>query len=110
MTTLPYASWQAQEGFEMFLTAASFDFTVALLFLGDGVWQLRSQQSSDTLERKNIAKMFSLLQWIEAEVYIEAKALKERDLSLEDCAITGKCLAAEEIKRLNNRFNHHLRF
>ena len=55
----PYGSSLARTSLEVALSSATFDQQVGLLFMGDGVLQLLSEQDSSTLGVRNIAKLMA---------------------------------------------------
>lgn len=56
LTQGPNASSANQEALDIALAAASFDQPVSLLFEGDGVYQLLTEQDPNIVGRKNLSK------------------------------------------------------
>ncbi len=78
---------QAQEALDAALTAAAFDQSVRLLFLDDGVWQLKAGQQ--TAAGRNPAALFRSLALYDVETppLVERESLQERGLREEDLLI-----------------------
>lgn len=56
LTQGPNASSNNQEALDIALAAASFDQPVSLLFEGDGIYQLLTEQDPNIAGRKNLSK------------------------------------------------------
>lgn len=83
----PAEGQRAFEALDAALTAAAFDQSVRLLFLDDGVWQLkRGQQASDG--RNPMALLGGLDVYdVVTPPMVEAESLQERGLREEDLMI-----------------------
>lgn len=83
----PVGGQQAQEALDAALTAAAFDQPVRLLFLDDGVWQLKRGQQS--VAGRNPAALFRSLELYDVETppLVERESLEERGLRAEDLLI-----------------------
>ncbi|MDD5036044.1 MAG: sulfurtransferase complex subunit TusC [Methylococcaceae bacterium] len=77
----PHAGVAARETLDMLMTVAAFDQTVRVLFLDDGVFQLKAGQRPQVLDFRPIAPMFEALEiyGIE-ELWVESESLSERGL------------------------------
>jgi tRNA 2-thiouridine synthesizing protein C len=97
----PYGSSLAREALDVALAAAAFDQPVAMLFLGDGVLQLLSQQKADAIEQKPLDKQLGALPLYDIDqLYVDAEALRERKLLLVDLALPAQPLSVAEITAL----------
>lgn len=78
----PHDGIVAQETLDQMLTVAAFDQPTRLLFLDDGVFQLKSGQRPDGLGLKHISPMFEALAVFDVEgLWVEAESLHERALT-----------------------------
>ncbi len=57
----PYGNSLANAALNVALATSVFDQTLALLFMGDGVWQLMPGQDSMGIAHKNLSKQLSAL-------------------------------------------------
>lgn len=97
----PYSSQLAREALDMALAFAAFDQEVAILFMGDGVYQLLEQQSTLQHGVRNIGKSLDSLALFDIEkVFICAKSLKQRQLQDTALKPLGKKLQPREIGHL----------
>jgi tRNA 2-thiouridine synthesizing protein C len=94
----PYGNSLAREALDVALTAATFDQTVAMLFLGDGVLQLLRAQQPSAIAQKALDKQLAALPLYDVEtLYVEAAALSARGLSSTDLALPVQVLSAAQI-------------
>jgi tRNA 2-thiouridine synthesizing protein C len=97
----PHGSLCAWEGLELALTAAAFELEVTLIFLDDGVYQLKNGQDTSALGIKNFAKAFGALNdYGVRRVCVEASSLEVRGLSASDLCIPVETLTTVEISAL----------
>ena len=75
--TAPYSSSRISAALDLILTAATFDQEVRILFVGDGVNNLLSDQQSEQAGAKNFSKAFSAF---------ELFGVKEVLVDEEDCS------------------------
>lgn len=96
----PYGSALAREALDVALTAATFDQSVALLFVGDGVLQLVRRQQPTAIAQKALDKQLSALPLYDVEtIYVEAEALAARGLTAADLVLPVQPLASAEMAR-----------
>lgn len=77
----PQAGWRVREMLDMIFTAAAFDQSVRLLFLDDGVYQLKSGQHPEAAGLAAVAPMFAALELYDVEeLWVERESLEERGL------------------------------
>lgn len=96
----PYGHSLARAGIELAMAAAAFEQPVALLFSGDGVWQLIDHQNTRVGE-KNHSKLVSALPiYGIAEIFIDSASLVERQLTPKDLCIPVVQLDKTEIATL----------
>jgi len=95
----PYGSSRAREGLDALLAAAVFDQRVSALFMGDGVFQLCSEQCP--IDRRNQHKMLLSLELYDVDqLYFSSSALASRDIAPTDIRLPGTALSDAEITNL----------
>jgi tRNA 2-thiouridine synthesizing protein C len=84
----PHGSIYALESLETVLIGAAFDQDVSMLFVDDGVYQLKKDQQPDGLEFKNFSKTYRALEMYDVEkLFVEKESLQERGLSVDDLLV-----------------------
>lgn len=106
----PYSSILSAAALDIVLTAAAFEQTLTLIFMGEGVLHLLSSQDSKASGLKNISKALSSLELYEVDqVFVEKDALKERNLKTENLVMRPDTLSlsqiAETIEKADQVFN-----
>jgi tRNA 2-thiouridine synthesizing protein C len=97
----PYGTVYALEGLEVVLITAAFDQDVSLVFIDDGVFQIKKDQETSGVNMKNFSPTYRALEGYEVEkVYAEKESLEARGLSEEDLVIPVEILSAAEISEL----------
>jgi len=95
---LPHGSSKVQDALDMILTTAAFDQQLSLLFLDDGVCQLKTHQQLAQLAGKDTAAMFQALSIYDVNaIYVEAESLQERGLTPTDLILPVSVLNRCEI-------------
>jgi tRNA 2-thiouridine synthesizing protein C len=99
--TAPYGTVYALESLEVVLISAAFDQDVSLVFLGDGVWQLKKGQQTKGIETKNFSPTYRALEGYDVEkLYVEQESLAARGLSEEDLIVDVTVLSSAELGKL----------
>lgn len=81
----PHGSNYAQEGLEVALIGAAFDQDVAMAYVDDGVFQLKTDQDTSEIGTKNFSATYRALGDYEVKkIYVEQESLEQRGLSQED--------------------------
>ena len=81
----PAAGIRAQESLDILLTAAAFDQDISLLFLDDGVYQLKRDQQGSAITSKHLGQALQSLVFFELKhIYVEEQSIKRRGLHAED--------------------------
>ena len=97
----PHGSIYAQESLDLVLVAAAFNQEVSLVFLDDGVYQLISEQNTQSIGSKNFWKTFKSLAHHEVDnLYVEAESLQKRGLSVEDLIVSVDVMDSTELGQL----------
>lgn len=97
----PHGTVYALESLETVLIGAAFDQDVSMLFIDDGVYQLKKDQSTESIEFKNFAKAFRALEMYDVEkLFVEAESLRERGLSEEDLLVDVEIVERAKVNEL----------
>jgi len=95
----PYGTIYALESLEVVLVAAAFDQDVSVVFLDDGVCQLKKDQDTAGIGMKNFSKTYRALADYDVEkIYVEKESLEARGLSADDLVIPVEVMAAEDLR------------
>ncbi|MCC7217758.1 MAG: sulfurtransferase complex subunit TusC [Burkholderiales bacterium] len=105
--TAPYGTAYALESLEVVLITAAFDQDVSLVFVEDGVWQLKKGQQTKGIETKNFSPTYRALEGYDVEkLYVERESLEARglaeadlivDVEVLDSAALGKLMAEQDV-------------
>jgi tRNA 2-thiouridine synthesizing protein C len=99
--TAPYGTVYALESLEVVLITAAFDQSVSLVFIDDGVWQLKKGQQTKGIETKNFSPTYRALEDYDVEkLYVEREALDARGLTEDDLIVGVNVLSASELGTL----------
>lgn len=97
----PHTGVRVRETLDLVLTAAAFDQSVRLLFLDDGVYQLKSGQRPDAIGLPPVAPWFEALELYDVEeVLVERESLEERGLGDAQLVIPVRVIGRSEIAAL----------
>ena len=99
--TAPYGTAYALESLEVVLITAAFDQDVSLVFVEDGVWQLKKGQQTKGIETKNFSPTYRALEGYDELASLEARGLTEADLIVDvtvlDAGDLGKLMAEQDV-------------
>jgi tRNA 2-thiouridine synthesizing protein C len=94
----PYGTVYALESLEVVLITAAFDQDVSLVFLDDGVYQLKKGQQTKGIETKNFSPTYRALEGYDVEkLYVERESLEARGLEEEDLLVPVTVLGRAEL-------------
>lgn len=97
----PHGTVYALESLETVLIGAAFDQDVSVLFVDDGVYQLKKDQAPDSLEMKNFSKTFRALEMYDVEkLFVEKQSLDERGLTADDLLVDVEVIARDAVEAL----------
>ena len=97
----PYGCATAKECLDALLAASAYEQDIGLLFMGDGVFQLKKGQQPEPGRQKNISATLPVLPMYDIEdIYLQASALVERGLTADDLVMPVKALNSDEIRDL----------
>ena len=97
----PYGTIYALESLEVVLITAAFDQDVSLLFLDDGVFQLKKGQDTKGIGMKNFSPTYRALEGYDVEkLYVDRHSMELRGLSEDDLIVGVEVLGKEQIGTL----------
>lgn len=101
---LPHGTVYALESLETVLIGAAFDQDVSMLFIDDGVYQLKKEQAPEGIDFKNFSKTYRALEMYDVEkLFVERESLEERGLGVDDLLVDVEVIAAADVKALVNQ-------
>ncbi|MBS3953785.1 MAG: sulfurtransferase complex subunit TusC [Methylomicrobium sp.] len=87
-----------QEALDQIMSAAAFDQAVSLLFIDDGVFQIKKNQRPDELGLKATTAIFEALDVYDVNAfYVETESLEQSGLTVQDLCLPVKLLARNQI-------------
>ncbi len=97
----PYGTIYALECLEVVLIAAAFDQDVSVVFVDDGVCQLKKNQDTTAIGMKNFSNTYRALDDYDVEkIYVEQESLDARGLTAEDLIIPVEIVGAENLREI----------
>lgn len=97
----PHGTIYALESLEVVLIAAAFEQDVSMLFMDDGVYQLKKGQSTEGIGSKNFSPTYRALEMYDVEkLYVDRDSLEARGLSEEDLLVDVEVVEPAAIKEL----------
>lgn len=97
----PYGTVYALESLEVVLISAAFDQDVSLIFIDDGVYELKKGQATKAIGMKNFSPTYRALEGYDIEkLYVEKESLDARGISEEDLLVDVTVLGRSEMGEL----------
>jgi tRNA 2-thiouridine synthesizing protein C len=97
----PYGSSLGREALDIALASSVFDQELSLLFMGEGVWQLKKEQDGHAIDQKNYESLLSAFPLYDInDLYVDESAMTERNLQAQDLALQVSALDQAGIKDL----------
>lgn len=97
----PYGTIYALECLEVVLIAAAFDQDVSMVFVDDGVYQLKKDQDTTGIGMKNFSKTYRALDDYDVEkIYVEKESLEQRGLSEDDLIIPVEVVTTDGLREI----------
>lgn len=97
----PYGTVYALESLEVVLIAAAFDQDVSLLFMDDGVFQLKKDQETEEIGMKNFSRTYRALEMYDVEkLYVSQESMDERGLSRDDLLVDVEVMSNAALAEL----------
>ncbi len=107
----PYSTLLPVAALDILLTAAAFEQTVSLLFMGDGVLHLLDNQNVANTGMKDISKAISSLELYDVEqIFYEATALASINLKTEALVFQAEALSINQIAASIENADHVFNF
>lgn len=102
----PWSGPSAREALDIALAGGAFDLPLALLFLDDGVFQLRKDQQAVLLQQKDLAANLQALPLFGVEeLYACQRSLDERGIVTSQLGLPVNVLDDEALRALLGRFD-----
>lgn len=110
-TKAPYSSLAARESIDAALATAAFGVPVGVLFIGDGVFQLRKDQQPTNAGLKRTGSMLEAFELYGIEdIHVCQSSLELRGMTLEQLLLPAHALDHDAIRTLLTRYDHLLTF
>jgi tRNA 2-thiouridine synthesizing protein C len=86
---------------EVVLVGAAFDQDVSLVFMDDGVFQLKKGQDTTGIGMKNFSPAFRALEHYDVDkLYVERESIEARGLGEQDLIVSVQIVTAEQLGEL----------
>jgi tRNA 2-thiouridine synthesizing protein C len=97
----PYGTIYALESLEVVLIGAAFEQDVSLVFMDDGVYQLKKGQQTKGIEVKNFQPTYRALEDYDVnKLYVEKESLEARGLTEDDLVVPVEVMSKADIGKL----------
>ena len=97
----PYGTIYALESLEVVLIGAAFDQDVSLVFMDDGVYQLKKGQDTKATEMKNFSPTYRALEMYDVEkLYVSKESMDDRGLTVDDLVVPVEMLDTSTMANL----------
>ncbi len=97
----PYGTVYALEGLEVVLVGAAFEQDVSMVFLDDGVFQLKKGQNTGESDMKNFSPAYRALEMYDVEkLYVEKASMEARGLTEDDLIVPVEVISQAELTEL----------
>lgn len=97
----PYGTVYALESLETVLISAAFDQDVSVVFMDDGVYQLKKEQDTAAIGMKNFSPTYRALEGYDVEkLYVEKESLDARGLTADDLVVPVEVLSSKELSKI----------
>jgi tRNA 2-thiouridine synthesizing protein C len=97
----PYGTIYALESLEVVLITAAFEQDVSVVFVDDGVYQLKKGMQTKAIATKNFSPTYRALEDYDIDkLYVEAESLAARGLSTDDLVAPVKVVDSAALAEL----------
>ena len=97
----PYGTIYALESLEVVLIAAAFEQDVTLVFMDDGVYQIKKGQNTEGIGVKNFSPTYRALEGYDVEkLYVEKESLESRGMTTDDLVVPVQILDKDQLAAL----------
>jgi tRNA 2-thiouridine synthesizing protein C len=94
----PYGTISALEILETVLISAAFDQDVSVVFMDDGVYQIKKGQDTKAINVKNFSPTYRALEGYDVEkLFVERESMEARGLEPDDFVVPVEVLSTEEL-------------
>lgn len=101
ITRAPYSNAYGQEALDAILIGASFDLDVSVLFIHDGVFQLKNSHNPNFSGLKTFTKAYKALKDFGVEkVYVHDLSLNARGVTDDELICTATTLDSQGVRKL----------
>ena len=96
----PYGTSYGKEALDAVLMASAF-VQVSLLFLDDGVFQIKRHQNADRIEIKDYSPTFAVLEQYDVQnIYVSGSSLRFRGLTESDLVLDVEVISDAQVAGL----------
>ncbi len=107
----PYGKNLGRDALEVALAYATFEQPIALLFIGEGVWQLLPHQHSESIHQKPLDKLLNVLPLYDInQVYVCSDSLQCRGIDADGLTISAEVLDVQALQTKLANAQHILSF
>jgi len=106
----PHSTQAAKEAQDATLAFAAFGIPLGVLFMGDGVFQIKRHQHPPPGQKNTAATFGSFELYDINDIYVCEEDLAQRGLSTDDLSISVKPLPQNAINELFTRYHNLLTF
>jgi len=97
----PHGSIYAYEGLESVLIMAAYDQDISMIFVDDGVYNLKKDQDTAGIGIKGFMKTLTALDDYDVEkLYVDKVSMEERGLTPDDLIVDVEILESAEIAKI----------
>lgn len=97
----PYGTVYALEALEVVLIGAAFEQDVSVVFMDDGVYQLKKDQDTADSDMKNFSPTYRALEMYDVEkLYVEKESMEARGLTEDDLLVPVEVMTSEQLTTL----------
>lgn len=99
----PHGSIYPYEGLEFILITGAYEQDLTLVFVGDGVYNLKKDQDTSELGIKGFVKTYRTLDDYDInKLYVDQKSMEERGLTVDDLIVDVQVKTSSEINAMMN--------
>ncbi len=110
-TKAPFSTATGKESLDLVLAMGTFEQSVGLFFVGDGVFQLLQGQKASNLDAKEVAKTLQALPFYDIDdVFVCQKSLEERGINGAQLCLSVEVLPSDELTMKLSQYDHVVTF
>ncbi|MDH4262235.1 MAG: sulfurtransferase complex subunit TusC [Spirochaetia bacterium] len=99
----PHGSIYPYEGLEFILISGAYEQDISLVFLGDGVYNIKKDQDTSELGIKGFVKTYRTLEGYDIEkLYVDKKSMEDRGMTVDDLIVPVEVKTSKEINAMMN--------